>query len=545
MAPILFVAPAAPAADAERDSDRVRTLSIAYVNDIHAQLEPHPELFWNERTDERVRGAGGLSRIKTAFGRLAETRPHLLRIDGGDTFQGSGPGAWTEGGVMVRPMNALGIDYAIPGNWAVAYGADRLVELSEQLNYPLLSANIYDAATGELAFEPYRVQEINGVRVGLIGFTDPDVPTRQPPYMSRGLSFRGEEVLQPAIDKLNSGEGVEGGPVDVLVLVTHIGLMKSVELAETLRGVDVLLSSDTHERTYEPIVRGETWVVEAGAFGSLMGVLDLSVRDGKIVDRRWELLELRAENYPEDPEVKAIVEEELAPHRDRMDREIGRTGVWLERYNVMSSPLDRMIADAIREEADAEIGLSNGYRFAPPTAPGPVTEGDLWNWLPTPLPLKLGGATGAQLKAYWESEFENVFSADPDRLFGGWLARPSTNVHVDFNSTGPAGERLIGIAVDGEPLEEDRVYKIAAGARDGQPEDQIHRVKQCRNVRIEDATTHDAVRNLLKRSSPVTETGEPPLHCVIRPDVLRSQFLNPKFRALADGEQGPEQNAPR
>ncbi|NNJ25926.1 Mannosylglucosyl-3-phosphoglycerate phosphatase [Planctomycetes bacterium LzC2] len=545
MAPILSAVPAGLAADAEPASDGVRTLSIAYVNDIHAQLEPHPELFWNEHTDERVRGAGGLSRIKTAFDRLAETRPHLLRIDGGDTFQGSGPGAWTEGGVMVRPMNALGIDYAIPGNWSVAYGTERLLDLSKRLNYPLLSANIYDAATGELAFEPYRVEEVNGVRVGLIGFTDPDVPTRQPPYMSEGLSFRGREVLQPAIDKLTAGQDVEGGPVDVVVLITHIGLMKSVELAETLRGVDVLLSSDTHERTYEPIVRGETWVVEAGAFGSLMGVLDLSVKDGQIVDRRWELLELRAEAFLEDPAVKTIVEEELAPHRDRMDREIGRTEVWLERYNVMSSPLDRMIADAIREEADAEIGLSNGYRFAPPTAPGPVTEGDLWNWLPTPLPLKIGGATGAQLKAYWESEFENVFSSDPDRLFGGWLARPSTNVHVDFNSTAPAGERLIGVSVDGEPLEEDRVYKIAAGARDGQPEDQIHRVKQCRNVRTVEATTHTAVERFLKNISPVTGTGESPLHCVVRPDVLRSQFMNPKFHALAEGEQGPKQNRNR
>ncbi|EMI19080.1 sulfur oxidation protein soxB [Rhodopirellula maiorica SM1] len=525
---------------AGNSEENVKKFSIAFVNDIHAQLEPHPELYWNNDDAQREMRAGGLSRIKTAFDRLADERPHgILKVDGGDTFQGSGPAAWTEGEVMVRPLNALGFDVAIPGNWSVVYGADRLRTLRDQVNYPMIAANIYDKDSGERTFQPTLVKEMGGVKVGLVGFTDPDVPSRQPPFMSEGLKFSAAKELQPLIDGLR-----EDDEVDVVVLISHIGLHKAVPLTEKLRGVDIHLSADTHERTYDPIVVGDAWVVEAGAFGALVGVMDVSVRDGKVVDRKWELIELRENAYPEDEQIKKIVDEELAPHRERMNREIGHTDIWLERYNVMTSSMDRLIANAVKETADVDVGLSNGYRFSPPTAPGPITEADLWNWLPINLDLKTGIVKGQQFIDYWESEFENVFSFNPDRLYGGWLARPSTNMQVRFDSTAAAGERLRSLTIDGDPVEPDKDYTLAAGSRPGQPESQIHRVKGCRATKTMKETTHDAVREYLakpehagksevasepkstdaKMTLSESALSESPVQCVVRGDQLRSQF---------------------
>ncbi len=538
----LSTASMASAAANDTNASKVneKKFSIAFINDIHAQLEPHPELFWNENNAERERRAGGLSRVATAFKRLEADRPHgMLKVDGGDTFQGSGPGAWTKGEVMVGPLNALGLDLAIPGNWAVVYGAKQLVNLSGQVNYPIVAANILAKDSGDRLFDPYVVKVINGVRVGFLGFTDPDVPTRQPPYMSKGLNFRSSEVLQPLIDKLREEE-----KVDVLVLVSHIGLHKAVPLTGKLRGVDIHLSADTHERTYEPIEVGDAWVVEAGAFASLVGVMDLTFADGRIVDRRWELIELREKEFPEDEHMKQIVDEALAPHRARMNQEIGHTDIWLERYNVMSTSMDRLIADAVKQSADTNIGLSNGYRFSPPTAPGPITEADLWNWLPIVLDLKAGRTTGQQFIDYWESELENVFSSNPDRLYGGWLARPSTNIDVKFDSTGDPGERLRSLTIDGEEVDPDASYTLAAGSRIGQPEDQIHRVKQCYATHLLDKTTHDAVRSYLAKHSEIHDTGKPPLQCVVRPAVLRSQYLALIEDRQRAREQESQENEP-
>lgn len=525
------------------DENGLKKFSIAFVNDIHAQLEPHPELYWTLDDTQREMRAGGLSRIRTAFDQLAAARPEeMLRIDGGDTFQGSGPSAWTEGEVMVRPLNALKLDMAIPGNWSVVYGGDRLRTLRDKLNYPMIAANIYDKESGERTFQPTMIKEIGGVKVGLIGFTDPDVPSRQPPFMSKGLTFKHAEVLQPLIDELRNED-----KVDVVVLVSHIGLHKAVPLSEKLVGVDIHLSADTHERTYKPIQVGDTWVVEAGAFGSLIGVIDVSVRKGKIVDRKWELIELREDKFPEDENVKQIVNEVLAPHRERMNREIGHTDIWLERYNVMTSSMDRLIANAVKEAADVDVGLSNGYRFSPPTAPGPITEADLWNWLPINLRLETGVAKGQQFIDYWESEFENVFSSEPDRLYGGWLARPSTNMRVRFDSTAMAGERLRSLSIDGAPVEPDKDYTLAAGTRNGQSDHQIHRMKDCRDTKTMEKTTHDAVREHLAGSHESDEDAEPPVTCIARGDQLRSQYQTftkkrPKTRSKTELKEQPERS---
>ncbi len=517
-----LVAPSLGAIDDARPMADTRRVSLVYVNDIHAQIEPHAELFWSGGTEEFVRDAGGLSRMATLFNRLRAERPdELLLVDGGDTIQGSGPAAWSEGRVVVEPMNALGLDVAIPGNWSVAYGAEAWKQRASEFNYPLVAANMRDEETGELLFPPYLLKEVNGVRIAIIGFTEPDIPTRQPPYMSEGLAFQTHDVLPPLVKEVR-----EEHQADLVVVATHIGLPKAIGLAERLEGVDIVLSSDTHERTYQPIIRGDTWVVEAGAFGSLVGMLEIEVdSDNQIVDRAWRLIELRPELFPEDPEVKQVVDQALAPYRERMNQVIGHTDVWLARYEVMNTSMDQLIADAIQEATGTDIALSNGFRFAPPTAPGPITEADLWTWLPLRLELKTGQATGRQLREYWERELENVLSDDPERLFGGWLPRVA-GMSVEFHMQAPPGQRVARILIGDEPLEDDRVYTLSAGHRPGAPPAAVHRVQQCQQIHLLGFTTHDAVKQYLGSQPPMKVEGTLRIQCLDQPGTLRSQILH-------------------
>ncbi len=502
-------------------NEKSRRFTIAYVNDIHAQLEPHAELFWSGETEEYVENVGGLSRISTAVKMLRAERPgQVVFIDGGDTIQGSGPAAWSLGEVVVKPMNSLGLDLAIPGNWAVTYGAEALKQRASEFSYPLIAANIFVDGTKQPLFPSHLVREINGVKVGFIGLTDPDVPRRQPPFMSDGLNFTGADSIQPLVNSLRAS-----GEVELVVLVTHIGLNKAIWLADNLEGVEVILSADTHERTYQPIQRGQTWVVEAGAFGSFLGVLDIDVdKNGKITERTWELRELRPTLYAEDPEVRAVVEQALSPYRARAGKVLGQSSRWLGRYDVLNSSIDRIIADAVREAAGTDIALTNGYRFAPPLAPGPITEGDLWNWLPMSLPLKVGNAKGSQLITYWERELENVFSPDPSKRFGGWLPRPS-NMTVLFDSSKSAGHRLEALDVGGRRVEPEQLYSIASGSHRGAPTNQVHRVVQCTETRELSLDLHHAVRSYLTRHDPIVFTdSQPAVRCKVSPAVLRSQF---------------------
>jgi len=513
------VASARPAGRAPEEG--ARSVTLAYIADLHAQLEPHAEFFWHGGQDEMAT-AGGVARIAAAIEGLRKERPgKVLFMDAGDTIQGSAAAAWTDGKAVVAPLNALKLDLGIPGNWEVVYGAEVLEERAGEFRHPLVAANLEHAKTGKLLFPPYLVKEVGGVRVGVIGFTDPDVPERQPPSYSKGLSFNGSDVLPPLIESLRREE-----KVDVVVLLTHIGLPKSIRLAETLKGVDFVLSGDTHERIYEPIIRGQTWVVEPGSFGSFLGRLDFTFKGGEVVDRKWELIELRADRFAEDPQARRVVEETLAPMRPRLDKIIGRTEVPLMRYNVVETSLDDVLSDALREEAGTEIALSNGFRFSPPLPAGPVKESDLWDWYPITTKLKVGKVTGRQLRAFWERETEHVFAADPAKLSGGWLPRPS-GMTLRFAAHAPDGHRVREIRVGGDLLEDDRVYSVAACEREGDEPDKLCRIPHVSEPRVLGLDAHEAVRKYLARHSPLPAPERKRVVADDLPAVVRSQVLPP------------------
>lgn len=407
----------------------------------------------------------------------------------------------------------------MPGNWEVVYGPEGLRRRARELAHPLVAANLRDAGTGARVFPPYVVRDVGGVRVGVLGFTDPDVPRRQPPGYSQGLVYDGPEELPALVRELREKERA-----DVVLLLSHVGLPKAVDLAGRVPGVDVHLSGDTHERTYEPIERAGAWVVEPGAFGSFLGRLDLTVRGGEVVDRRWQLLELTAERFPaEDPAVLRAVERSLAPFRERLARPIGRTAAPLERYSVLETTLDDVLADAVREAAGTEVALSNGFRFSPPIAAGPITEADLWNAYAVVARLRVGRVTGRALRAFWERELENVFARDPTKRFGGWLPRPS-GMTVRFAAAAEPGRRVLDLRVGGVPVEDDRTYTLAACEREGDPPDVLCRIPGVTDARTLEVDAHEAVRRYLAARPTVRAAIEGRVVGVDLPPVLRTQM---------------------
>ncbi len=185
--------------------------------------------------------------------------------------------------------------------------------------------------------------------------------------------------------------------------------------------------------------------------------------------------------------------------------------------------MDRVIANAIQKATGADVALSNGFRFAPPTAPGVITVADLWTWLPINLELKTGLASGQQLADYWETELENVFSSDTRRLFGGWLPR-AAGMEIRFTKKAAAGERLQEALVGGVPLDERKLYTLAAGHRRGAPNNQIHRVSGCQLIRPLPLTVHQVVKRHLAEVSPIRREAPRNIHCSDCPREVRSQL---------------------
>lgn len=511
-----------PTSNSMEGTDDSVEITLLFVADLHAQLDEHLELYWGDGPD-RLAVAGGFARVAQAIDdERAGAENATIVIDGGDTIQGSALAALTYGAAVVPLLDRLGFDVAVPGNWEVVYGPEVMKERLGELSYPWIATNVFDAATGEAVFDATWMTERQGVQIGFVGFTDPDVPLRQPPSYSAGLRYEDHHRLNAYAQELRD----QGA--DVVVLVSHIGLSKALALTEELEGFDFHLSSDTHERTYTPFDVNGVWVVEPGAFGSFLGKLQFRVRDGAIVDKSWELLELDDESYGQAEDVSALLAELRAPYDEHLSRPVGTLGEGLERYDVVETTMDNLLADALRDATGTDIALSNGFRFGTPLQAGELKEAQLYDFYPVVTRLKTGEVTGQQLLDFWERELENVFASDASKRFGGWVPRPS-GMTLQFRAHASFGERVDEVRVHGELVDPEKVYTITACEREGDADHMVCRIPHVMNPQIHAVDAHEAVRQYLRKHPNIQAPSRDRVLALDLPDVVRSQTMLPRL----------------
>lgn len=104
--------------------------------------------------------------------KISRKTDKVLFVDAGDMFQGL-PYANLEKGKSVIPLaNLAGYDAMAVGNHEFDFGSDNLMEISKQIKFPMLSANIYK--DGKQVFPSYIVKEIGGLKVGVFGISTPE-----------------------------------------------------------------------------------------------------------------------------------------------------------------------------------------------------------------------------------------------------------------------------------------------------------------------------------------------------------------------------------
>lgn len=517
--------------------DKPFTISILQTTDVHCQVHPHDELFW-ENDKAVFRKTGGYAHLATYLQKERKKNPHTFLIDTGDMFQGSELSVKTTGKAMVPILNALGYDLYLPGNWEVIYYKKAMQTLLGSLNAPKVCANMYhdlgDGKKGELIFPPYYIWNIKGVKIGFIGYTDPLVPIRQSPNYSKGIIYtKPEENLAHYVDVLRNQEQCA-----YVLIVAHLGLSQQIYLAnlEECNGVDYILGGDTHERVRKPIVCKYAKVVEPGAFGSFVGKLNLTIQNGKVVKDEYVLEEVDADKHKASKEISSLIKNNEKPFEEDIYKIAGYSTIPLYRYFVVENPIDTMILDALKWKVpEVDIVLSNGFRFCPPrTTPDhtgniPITDGFIYDMLPVDSTVRTGTVTGKQIKEWLEKELNNVFAKDASERFGGWVIK-FKGMEVSFNAFGEKGKRVQQVMVGDAALDLNKNYNICACERDGDPSDMLCRMKGVANAKNTQHTLHTVLKAYLKTNSPVTPT--PPLNAKIldAPQTLLTQVTGVDYK---------------
>ncbi len=404
---------------------------------------------------------GGLDRCATVIKAIRAARPDALLLDGGDTWQGSLTAERTKGQDMVNVMNALKPD-AMTSHWEFTLGIDRVTEIVEGLDFPFLGANIFDAEWDEPAYEPYKMFEVGGAQVAVIGQAFPYLPIANPKWMFPNLSFgvREERMAEVVQEVRDAG-------ADLVVVLSHNGFDVDRKMAGNVEGIDVILTGHTHDALPEPVMVGQTLLIASGSNGKFISRVDFDVQNGQMMGFRHKLIPIFSDVIAPDPVITQLIDAQRAPYADQLSEVIGKTDSLLYRRGNFNGTWDDLICNALIDEHQADIALSPGFRWGPSLLPGDsITREDLHNATAMSYPAAYRSEmTGETLHTILEDVADNLFNPDPYYQQGGDMVRVGgMGYHIDVSK--PQGSRITNMTMlkTGEAVDPAKTYVVAGWA---------------------------------------------------------------------------------
>lgn len=412
---LAFVPAVVVGAAGEGAGQSPQTLTILHTNDTHAHLEY-------------------IARRATLIGQIREQEPNVLLVDAGDVFSGTLYFTQYLGRADLEFMNLLGYDAMTLGNHEFDKGPAGLAPFVAGARFPVVSANVDvagDPDLGKLArteigteagwVYPAVIREVAGEKVGIIGLTTPEASEISSP--GPHISFSDPvAVARQLVDRLTAMG------VDRIVVLSHLGWPRDLELAAAVEGIDVIVGGHTHTvpEEYPTVVTADgtpTLVVQAGAEGKYLGRLDVTF-DEEGVPTAWQggLTAVdRNENnqfvVPEEPQVAARLAEYNAALAELRSRVVGRTAVALDgeraRVRAQETNLGNLIADAMLAKAapwGARIAITNGGGIRASIDAGEITLGEVLTVMPFGNTLMVTELTGAQIVEALENGVSQVES---------------------------------------------------------------------------------------------------------------------------------------
>lgn len=435
---------------------------------------------------EKYGSVGGFAHLKTLVHRLREGagEGNSLLLDGGDTWQGSGTALWTRGMDMVGACNLLGVD-VMTGHWEFTYREEEVIRNVEAFKGEFVAQNVkvreealfdykfedfpgFDEDQG-LAFKPYTIKEIGGVKVAVIGQAFPYTPIANPQRFIPDWTFGIQDGrMQEIVDEIRAQEK----PALVVVL-SHNGMDVDLKLASRVTGIDVIFGGHTHDGVPAPSIvenpGGKTLVTNAGSNGKFVGVMDFDIKDGKLRDYRYRLLPVFSNLLEPDPAMAEYIAGVRAPYKDRLEEKLATADDLLYRRGNFNGTFDQVICDALRTVHDAQISLSPGFRWGTTVLPGQaITMDNVLDQTCITYPETYRREmTGADIKAILEDVCDNLFNPDPYVQQGGDMVRVGGLNYV-CDPTADIGGRIQEMTLDdGTAIEADKNYVVAGWATVG------------------------------------------------------------------------------
>lgn len=457
-----------------------KNIIILHTNDIHCGIEDNI-------------GMAALAEYK----KILSKNNHVLLVDSGDAVQGAPLGKLSEGQSIINIMNAVGYDFAVPGNHEFDYGMDRFFYLAKQLKCGYYSANFLEVSTHKNVFTPYKIFDVDGIKLAFIGVTTPETLTSSTPvyFQNENGEFNYNfcegytgKILYKQIQKNIDAAKKQGA--EYVFLVGHLGLngtspyYNSAAIIHNTSGLSAVFDGHSHEQIAGLTLKdkkGKNVIVgQTGTKLQAIGKLTLK-SDGSM---NYELLRsVPAKNE----NISRLIAKEKAVYEPLLQAPVGKalvplyvndpiTGKRLVRSKECS--MGNFVADAYCKVLNTDAAIVNGGGIRNDLTAGIFSYNDVLKVLPFGNMGMVIEATGQQILDALE-----LGAAAYPKESGAFLQVSGMSYIIDSsipssvkkdekgNFIGVTGTyRVKNVIICGRKLELDKKYTLAGSSyilRDG------------------------------------------------------------------------------
>ena len=478
-------------------------LKLVQTSDVHGNYYPYDFIVGRE-------ASGSLSRVCSYVRQERRTYgDRLVLLDNGDILQGQPPAYYynymdtTSVHLCADMMNFMGYDAGNMGNHDVETGRTVFDRWASDCRFPILGANIVDAATGQPHFKPYVVLQRGGVKVAVLGMITPAIPAWLSENLWRGLRFDDmEETARRWMQVIRERE-----QPDVVVGIFHSGrnayVMNgkynenaSADVARRVPGFDVVMMGHDHALACEKVVNVEgdsVLIINPANNASVVAAVDvtLALSDGRVTGKHVSGELVRMDGYEPDAEFTT----HFAPQRKTVEqfvsKRIGRFTEGISTRPAYFGP--SAFVDFIHQLqlaiSGADISLAAPLSFDAQIPAGDIFVSDMFNLYKYENMLYVMSLSGKEIRGALEMSYalwtNRMTSADDQLLLlrdrpreGAADRAVFQNPSYNFDSaagilytvdvTKPEGQKVHIVSMaDGTPFDEEKMYRVAVNSYRG------------------------------------------------------------------------------
>ncbi|MEZ6954197.1 MULTISPECIES: bifunctional UDP-sugar hydrolase/5'-nucleotidase UshA [unclassified Aeromonas] len=476
-------------------SENVCKLTILHTNDTHGR-------FWHND-----KGEYGMAAQKTLVERLrGEAKAagsEVLVLSGGDVNTGVPESDLQDAEPDFMAMNSIRYDAMAVGNHEFDNPLTILEKQREWAQFPMISANIYDKASGKRYFDPYKVFKLeSGLKVAVLGLTTEDTAQLVDPNNVQTLEFR-----DPTTEAARLGQQIRDSKEANLVLaITHMGHYENGQHGSNAPG-DVEMARALPAGTLDAIIGGHsqnpvcmepgtpdkyadfkpgddclpdqqngTWIMQAHEWGKYVGRAQFDYQNGKLTLTQYDLIPVNLkdadgafiqEEITKDPELYNTLLTYQEKGQQELGVVIGSTDGVLdgERANVRNKQtnLGRLITTATAEKLGTDFGIVNSGGVRASIAAGDISYRDVLTVHPFGNTVNKATMSGSELAAYLGQVATKTINTGGYAQFGG------INMAVDCQAKSVTITSVGGKAFDPAASYSFSIPSFSAAGGDGYP----------------------------------------------------------------------------